>query len=221
MRLSNLNCNLDSLYYVLNKQLLLIESYTEIRNLIFILRSCRLKPNSYFFKKRTKNINLYTDWFDEFGNSLKINKNKKIKIINGDLSLDKSKIICTDLYYGLSLNKIIKISKFAYISCGIDEDLYQNCALISFLGIDNYFRTYLYFYGDWQQISTLTLGIKNINIIIKKLDLVCYTEVSNIVNTKLPFTQTKTWLTSLPISNEFLNILDTQCNIVSSIFKQN
>jgi hypothetical protein len=202
--------SLDKLYLTLNKHILLIEGYTEIPNLAYIFKACRLKPVPYFFEKRNNNIVLYTTWFDEYGNLVKITNNKDLKIIYGDLSLDKNKIICTDLYYGLSLDKICKISKLAYISCGIDEDMYQDCALISFLGIDNYFRTYLYLYGYWQQVSTLILGIKNLKLIGDNLNLKHCKELSNIKNIKLPCTQAKTWLTSCPMDIDFLNTLDKQ-----------
>lgn len=213
--------SLESVYEKLEKCLRLVESYTDIPKLAFIFKTCRLKPYSYFFEKRDNKIILYKWWFDEFGNSLKLTKNKRIKIIYGDLSLDRNKIACTDLYYGLSINKILKISKLAYVSCGIDEDMYQNCALISLLGIDNYLRTYLNVYGYWQQVSPLFLGINNLKIIAKNLDLCNYKELSNKENIKLPCAEARTWLTYVPVGEEFSNVLDKQCSIVSSILKQN
>lgn len=210
--------SIDTLYLILKKHLRLVESYLDSPNLAFVFRACRLKPKGYVLWKN--NIILYKWWLDEYGNSVKILKNKRLKIIYGDLSIDRDKIACTDLYYGLSLDKIRKMSKFAYISHGLDEDTYQDCVLISFLGIDNYFRTYLYLYGSWQQVSTLVLGIRNLSIIAKNLDLKYYKELSN-ENIKLPCAHAKTWLTCLPISREFSDTLDKQCGIVSSIFKQN
>jgi len=210
--------SLDSVYFTLDKSLRLVESYTDIPNLAFIFRSCRLKPYSYFFENKSNKIVLYKWWFDEFGNSVKIN-NKRIKIIYGDLSLNRSKISCTDLYYGLSLDKILKISKLAYISFGTDEDMYQDCALISLLGIDNYLRTYTYMYGYWKQISSLFLGIENLKIIAKNLGFQSYIELSNTKNIKLPCVSARAWLTCIPVSEEFSYILDKQCGIALSILR--
>jgi len=211
--------SLESIYATLEKSLRLIESYTEIPKLAFLFRACRLKPHSYFFEKKDNKIILYTWWFDEFSNSVKLTKNKKLKIIYGDLSLDRDKITCTDLYYGLSINKILKISKLAFISYGTDEDMYQDCALISLLGIDNYLRTYLYVYGYWQQVSPLFLGIKNLKIIAKNLDLQGHRELLKSEN-RLPCVGARAWLTCIPVSKEFSDMLDKQCGIVSSVFKQ-
>jgi hypothetical protein len=199
--------------------MLMVESYTEVPNLTFMFKACRLKPYSYFFEERNNKIALYTWWFDEFGNSFKLLKSRRLQIIYGDLALDRDKIVCTDLYYGVDIKKIAKISKFAYISYGIDEDLYQDCAIISMLGIDNYFRTYLYLYGYWQQVSTLTLGIKNIKTIAKNLDLKYNKALSNTENIKLPCVEAQTWLTSLPIRDDFSHTLEKQCSIVSSILQ--
>jgi hypothetical protein len=211
--------SLESLYATLHKHLLMVESYTEIPNITFMFKACRLKPH-HFFEKKNNKIVLYTWWFDEFGNSFKLLKNRKLQIIYGDLSIDKDKLVCTDLYYGLELKKIAKISKLAYISCGIDEDMYQECILLSMLGIDNYFRTYLYLYGYWQQVSTLLLGTKNLKIIAKNLDLNYYKALSNVENIRLPCKEAQTWLTSLPIKEDFFQILEKRCSIVSSIIKQ-
>ena len=95
--------SLDKLYTQLNKHILLAQSYTEVPELFFIIKSCRLKPNKYVFEEKSSKVVLYRDWFDEFGNSLQI-KDKKLNLIYNNLSLDANKIVCTDLYYGLSLD---------------------------------------------------------------------------------------------------------------------
>ena len=209
--------NLETIYANLNKSILLAQSYTEIPELAFIIKSCRLKPHSYFFEEKTNKITLFSWWFDEFGNSLKF-KNKKTKIIYGDLLLDRRKIVCTDLYFGLSLNKIVKMSKFAHIICGRDEDIYQECIFISLLGIDNYIRTYLYMYGEWQQVSPLMIGLKNLRIIANNQDLRYFREIS--IKEKLPFPcqDARIWLTCIPSVSDFNCLLDKQCGIVYPLF---
>ena len=209
--------SIESIYYKLNRNILLAQSYTEIPELSFIIKSCRLKPYSYFFENKTNKITLMRWWFDEFGNSLKITKKKILKVIQGDLSLDKSKIICTDLYYGLSLDKAIKISKLAYLCYGQDEDEYQDCLLMSLLGIDNYLRTYLYMYGDWRHISPLLIGIKNLKLIAKHTDIQYFHEFSIKENAGLPCQEARIWLTCLPANTEFLKTLEKQCGIAFAI----
>src|SRR5512147_1224007 len=124
--------SIDSFYTKLDKHILLAQSYTEVGGLFFIIRACRLKPYSYVFEKRSEKIVLYRHWVDEFGNSVHITTKKRFQLIYNDLSLDRSSLVCTDLYHGLSLDKIAKISKLAYLFVGKDEDLSQECAIITF-----------------------------------------------------------------------------------------
>jgi hypothetical protein len=209
--------SLESIYAKLHRNILLAESYTEIPELSFIIKACRLKPFSYFFENKTNKLTLITWWFDEFGNSLKITKNKRLKVIQGDLSLDRSKIICTDLYQGLSIDKTIKMSKCAYFCYGQDEDIYQDCLLVSLLGIDNYLRTYLYMYGDWKRVSPLLIGIKNLKLIARHTDIQYFHEFTIKENTGLPCQEARVWLTCLPAKTEFLKILEKQCSIAFAI----
>jgi len=212
--------SIDSVYALLYKNLLLVEAYTEIPNLAFILKACRIKPYGYFFEKRTNKIILERRWFDEYGNSL-ILKNKKVKLIYGDLRLTRNMIACSDLYYGLDMSKIVKMSKSMYVTFGQDEDLYQDCALVSFLGIDDFLRTYLYYYGEWQPVSSLLLGMDGLGVIARYKDKNYHGQFHFSKNTRLPCTTMKTWLTYLPIRERFLSTLEQQCNVVASIFKGN
>lgn len=204
--------SLDVIHNKLNRCILLAQSYTEINELFFIIKTCRLKPYSYIFGDKTNKLILHNWWFDEFGNSLKITDKKKIKITYNDLSLDRDKIICTDLYYGLSLDKIIKMSKLAYICVGKDEDLYQDCLMVAFLGIDNYFRAYMYLYGEWQQVSPLLLGMKNLQLISKNTDIRYFKEYTKKENCPIPCISGQQWLTFMPVSQEFTELLTSQCD---------
>jgi hypothetical protein len=152
---------------------------------------------------------------------LKIIKRNKLKIIYGDLLIDRSKIPNTDLYFGISIPKVIKMSKLMFINCGLDEDLYQENILVSFLGIDDRLRTYLYMYGAWQQVSTMLLGIKNLKEIAKNWDLNNFIELSKAENNALPCQSGRVWLSCLPPNEEFLSILDKQCGIVYSLMNPN
>ena len=211
------NPSLESLYSTLNKRVLLVEGFTEVPNLAFIIKACRLKPYSFFFEKRTNKIILDKWWFDEYGNSLTLKK-KKVKIIYGDLRLNRDDIACTDLYYGLDMSRVAKMSKSMYFTYGMDEDLFQDCALVSFLGIDDYLRTFLYYYGEWQRASPLLIGMEGLGIIAHNKDKNYHGQFHNSKNTRLPCTTKQAWLTYLPINKRFLMTLELQCNIVASIF---
>ena len=96
----------------------------------------------------------------------------------------------------------------------MDEDLYQDCFIVSFLGIDNYFRTYLYLYGSWQQISTLFLGMQTLFFIANNLNNCYFMEVDE--QNTLPCKKQKSYLTYIPMSKDFSDILNTQAKLVLS-----
>lgn len=213
--------NLDRFYLNINKTILLFQSYLEMPEIGFIIKSCRLKPYSFFFENNKNKLSLQSKWFDEYGNSLTILKKKKVKIICGDLQIDKSKILCcTDMYSGLTINNVAKISKTILVNYGYDDEFYQDCFLISFLGIDNYLRTYLYMFGELKQISSLLIGLRNLKSIhINSVN--DFREFKIKENNVLPCQEYKTWLSSLPMSEEFSNILEKQCPIAFQTIKTN
>ncbi len=211
--------SIEWLHGKLSRQIKLAQSYTEIPELAFIIEACRLKPYDYLFDEKSDKITLYRWWFDEFGNSLTI-KGKKIIITANDLRLDKKKIVCTDLYYGLSIDRAIKMSKLIHLVAGKDEDLYQDCYLLSLLGIDNHLRTYLYWYGEWQQISPLLIGMKNLKLIASHLDIKYYLSVVNKENSSLPCASSRAWLSCLPISPAFVSEVNKQSEAMANLLKQ-
>ncbi len=212
--------SIDNFYTKLDKQILLAQSYTEISQLFFIIKACRLKPYSYVFESRSYKIVLYRHWIDEFGNSLHIIAKKRLKLIYNDVSLDRGNLVCTDLYYGLSLDKIVKISKLAYLCLGKDEDLYQDCAVITFLGIDNYLRSYQYLYGEWQAISPLTIGFNNLKIIAKNRDIKYFHQLDIKENMPIPCISSEQWLTFVPPSQAFLTHMEKGHEFIAPLFKQ-
>lgn len=206
--------SLDVIHNKLKKQILLTESFTEINGLATIIKMCRLKPHSYLLENKNDKLILYKWWIDEFNNSLKIIKNKRLKITYNDLSLDKNKIISTDLYYGLLIDKIYKISKLAFFFCGREEDLSSECAFLAFLGIDNYLRCFMFLHNEWLQISPLHLGLTNLKLIAKNLDIKYFLELKNKENFAIPCVSGQAWLTCLPVSENLLTILDRQSSVV-------
>src|SRR5579864_1336203 len=171
--------SIEWLHAKLDRRIRLASSYTDVPELEFIIRACRLKPYDYIFEEKGTKISLHKWWFDEFGNSLDIIKSKKIRIVYNDLRLDRKSVICTDLYAGLSLDRVAKMSRLAYIIVGKDEDEYQDCCLLTFLGLDEHLRTYLYWQGEWQQVSPLLLGMKDLKNLASKLDVKHYQMTEN------------------------------------------
>ena len=134
------------------------------------------------------------------------------------MSLDRKKIVSTDLYYGLSLDRIVKMSKFVHIVSGTDDDLYDKCLLMSFLGIDNHLRSYLYLHGEWQQVSPLLLGKEQLFIIYDNLGKSAKTFQLK-ENLPIPCTNGETCLSLLPLDDDFLQMIDRQHNIISQFFR--
>jgi hypothetical protein len=196
--------SLDKLYTQLHKHIVLAQSYTEFTNLALIIQSCRLKPNDYVFRKKSLKTILYSDWFDEYGNSLHFNK-KTVSLVYGDLSLDRDKIVNTDLYYGLSLDRVIKMSKMAFICLGVDEDLLEDCFFLTFLGLDNYFRSYLFLHGDIQQVSSLLLGLDTLQMLVQHIGLQYSKKLDSLEKCPLPCQRTQAWLSCLPLSSALVS----------------
>ena len=194
--------SLDNFYSLINKNILLAQAYTEISDLSFIIKSCRLKPYEYLSEKDNK-TKLYRWWVDEHNNSLKVVK-KELDIVYNDLSIDRNKIINTDLYYGLSMDKIIKMSKYLHIFVGKDD---KEEIIITLLGIDNYFRSYLYSYGNWQQVSPLILGIKRLSIIRRNMDVRDFKELKIMEDCYSPCESKVEWLSFIPMSDNFRDVI--------------
>lgn len=209
--------SLDVLYGQLEKHILLVQSYTEISDLVFIIKSCRLKPYDFVFKNKTEKLILYKEWFDEFNNSFTL-VNKKVKITYNDLSLPRKDITSTDLYYGFSIENVSKISKLAYLCFGKDDELQQDCAIVTFLGIDNYLRSFMYLYGEWQRVSPLLLGIRNLKIINQNKNIKYFKKFEAVDEAIIPCATSEQWLTFIPPRKEFLSLLGVHCQPMHLIF---
>ncbi len=209
--------SLDNFYHKIRKSILLVEGYTEIRHMASIMKACRLKPVPIF--KEDYKLQLYKLWFDEFGNSLKILKKKRIEVICGDLSLPKS--ICTDLYSGLSINKTAKMSKVVHIITGLDEDKKEHYLFITFLGIDNYLRSYMFMYNEWTAVSPLMLGIVKLQNIMRHKDIRYFHELAFKKNNIIPCATASEYVSYCLPPKDFVEMLNKKHDIdLSSIFKE-
>lgn len=174
--------------------------FSGIKILTWIIKTCRLKP--YAFLNATKHIKtkLEKNWYDEFGNILHINAEKKAEVIFNDLRMKKKDICCTDLFYGLNKENIVKISKLAYIVIGKDEDLFEDVFIISFLGLDNYLRTFCYIYGEWQRVSNLILGQTALSFINKNSLINDYVSFGSSECSLIACYSQQSWLSCLPVN---------------------
>ena len=210
--------SIERLHHILDKQIKLAQAYNEISYLEFIIRSCRLKPFVYMFNRRPHKILLYSEWMDEFGNMLVIDK-KKLGIIYNNIRLTPNKIVSTDLYFGLSLDKIVKMSKLAHLVAGKDEDLNQDCYLLTFLGLDDHWRSYLYLYSEWTQVSPLILGIKNLKLLYGNIKIKYYNDVEIKNDCMVPCKNPEAWLSYLPASEGFVEMIKNKYETLLPIFE--
>lgn len=213
--------SIERLYAQLNKHILLVQSYTEVNEMMFIMKACRLKPHSFIFQDRNTKLVLHRLWFDEFGNSLRIIKNKRIKLTYNDLTLDKNQIVCTDLYYGLSIDKIAKMSKLMFFCSIKEEETYRTQSVVAFLGIDNFLRAYVNSDGEWLQVSPLCLGMKVLKTIARNMDLKYFRELISKENAPLPCASSRAWLSFMPPSREFLQLITREHNQMLSFLNIN
>ena len=200
------NHSIEWLHAKMEKHMRLVEGYSNINGLMWMLKACRMKPFDYKIKATGNNIILHYQWQDEFGNILTIDKEKNISITYQDLRL-WGKTGCTDLYYGLSLEKVIKISRQVMVAFGKDEDLNEDCALLVFLGLDEYYRAYLQWHGEWNQVSPLLAGMKVLRFMSNYSEYRGFLRYRKKVNSIIPCVSGQAWLTSLPAGRPFAKAL--------------
>jgi hypothetical protein len=191
----------EEYYQKINSEVNLVSSYLEDKIIKEIIIKCRLKPYQYNAQFGRKLI-LRRHWVDEFGNSLLLEGNK-IKIIENNLSINQEEIKNTDLYQGLEIDKIAKISKLAHLYYGKDEDALEDCLIVTFLGIDNYLRTFCWYQFEWQRFSPLSLGIKNLKKIIENEDIKLFKKINSSETVIYPCLKKEEWILSLPMHKFF------------------
>lgn len=172
---------------VIDSKISYVQAYSQIKELSFILKTCKLKPLD---KKLVS-----TSWYDEYHNLLKITPNKNIIINYNDLSVPYKPT--SDLYFNLSIDKIVKISKYCVIYLGQDES--QDIILTSFLGVDNKLRAYLYI-DEWTQVSPLLLGVNKLKQLYYDVNKNSYYQ--RMVNSPLPCDKVRMYVAPLPIKKE-------------------
>lgn len=201
--------SLNNFYDKIDKSVKLVESYTEIENLAWLIRACRLKPYDLFHNSSKYDLQLYRHWFDEFGNSFKLVKGKKIKIILNDLTISNKHT--TDFYYGLSINKVIKMSEVAHFLCAKDE-FGEHIIFVTFLGLDGFLRSYC-FYSNWFRVSPLILGFNRLHTFTKFLDIKYFLKITKKEKLEPPCVTGTEWITCLPMPERFMAEVKKECDI--------
>lgn len=195
---------LDHLYVKIRKLILLARGYTELEHLDYLIKMCRLKPYDTVFGK-TERIKLHRQWIDEFGHSLNICKNKKLQIDFDDLTIDRARLVSTDLYEGLSIHKLYMMSKLAFFLTGKIGQ--KEHGVIALLGIDDYLRTFVFIEGTWTLCSPLRLGLRVLRHIATNTNLENFREWKPKESVIHPCDVQQAWLTCVPVTEEFERVL--------------
>jgi hypothetical protein len=201
---------IDRFYHKIKKHILLAVGYTERPDLEFIIRACRLKPLEILKNPSDQEVRLHRHWVDEYFNSLLIIKNKRIRIILNDLSILDCPQTSTDLYVGLPLDKVALMSKLAFLFCGQEKENHNPHYIISFLGLDNYLRTFIYADKEWEQYSSLYLGMPILKFIAKNKDIKYFLEYKQKEKIIYPCNKQAAWLTFWPPHEDFLVLLEKE-----------
>ena len=198
--------SLDAFYVKHQRLLLLVKGHTEIDYLEVIIRMCRLKPFEFFLNKERAKVKLHKHWIDEFGNSVFLKKSnqyrstERFKILLDDLAIDRSYIINTDLYGGLSIYKTYLMSQSAFILIGKDKETNQNYYMLALFGIDNYLRLFIFRNEEWIRYSPAYLGYEVLREFTGEPIKLFYELKQKMMTTSCAVIQK--WLTSVPIPEE-------------------
>jgi hypothetical protein len=182
---------IEELYTSINDWFLILEGHLEDKTIGGIFRMCRIKP--YDISKEHTQSKFRNHWIDEFGNSVYI-ENKEFRIVLNDLAIDENRKRSSDLYSGLLIGKIVKISKMALVS----KDCLIGSMYIALLGIDGYLRVFCLIDGEWRKCSPLLLGIDKVRLILECADISHSQEKDG------------DWLSILPMSKELVRKLDLE-----------
>lgn len=196
------NIDIEKFYNKIEGYPALIAAYNHNELLPKIIRSCRLKPHSAFendFEFTTKLDNI---WVDEFGNSLSIEPND-IRLKLNDLTLNKNTRNSTDLFYGNSIKTTGKNSKFALLAAGTDLLSDDDFYLVSFYGVDEYLRTFIFTSSVWTRVSPLMMGVKTLHKFFTSLPNQWINELNRKdLDFVIPFNLTKCITTSWPTKQD-------------------
>jgi hypothetical protein len=195
----------SGLAFKLQKQAKLCSVVFKDAYLETIIKFCRLKPLDP--KSHIKKTTVADIWVDEFGNSIKLTKKEKQIKLN-DLSLDRSKIINTDFYCKLPIEKISKISRMLFAFVGKEEDFQSKHLILGFVGIDNVLRVFCLIYNEVFAIPPLSLGYRILRLIAKNFNCEDIKHFKNNKDVLYPCSGRLCFLAPLPAGPELKFLLE-------------
>ncbi len=211
--------SIDSFYRQHESYLAVTAGYMDEPTYPFMLRACRLRPLASHTDTLPKLATLQRHWVDEFGNSLYLGKNKRSRVHFGDLSLDRSRIRCTDLFASLSIQDLWSISRLLYCCIGVDDCTDEEVFILSFLGKDNYLRTRVYQNGSWDlNVSPLMLNQYVLRMICENHTIKHFLELS--AKRYIPYYPMKSvrhWVTAVPAHHKFRQMLRSESKTMSQV----
>jgi hypothetical protein len=159
----------------IKKHIKVVGDYLEKRCISDIIKLCRMKPYSLWTGELTKKTAVEKYWVDEFGNSLVIDKDTKIiSILMNDTSLEFNTTVCTDLFY----NNLEWIKENCKNVCVVLGSYFgKRVEIITYFGNDEYLRSFIICDGECFRISSLLLGVKSLEEIIKYFGKFALTEI--------------------------------------------
>lgn len=171
------------------------EAFFEIKNLKKIIEYCDLyithKKNKYLPAKK---------WNDAFHNQVILSKQNFQ--VNEFVTDQENNFISYDLYIGLDLNEILKITKTVMLVIGITEFNNINCYL-NCLCFDKKIRSYYLNDNEWMKVSPLHLGYELLNELIINEDTITYNVINYEHQILIPLFNQKIVLARYPF-NKFL-----------------
>ena len=185
-----------------NKNIISLNAFLpKNKYIIYLIKFCQLK---------------HTDdwkiWQDNYGNQLKLDYQKNVKIkINDNLNIQT--LSSKDLYFKAHIKKISSITKFSLIAIG-GKKYY-----LWMLGKDNIMRLCVYMDDILiENQSVLKSGIKNLEIIISHANIEGWKQVQSIVHPNTGVKIKKSFATSWPPANDLIELLPEiikkDCNLV-------
>lgn len=135
-----------------------------------MLNFCNLEPDIIKYKYK-----FVPNWSDHFGYTVSFENKKDPKILF--TRIDKN--LNTDLYSGLNLNQILKITDKICIVKGNDSVLNKNITIYVCLCVDNKIRSFIDYNDKIEKISPLIIGYKNLYEFIKNKNTIHWITSTN------------------------------------------
>jgi hypothetical protein len=174
-----------------------------------IIRSCRLKPSSVFDPNFQFSAKLEKHWVDEFGNSVYLDSGHT-KIIMGDIGINADSKNCTDLFYGNAIKTISENSKVAFIASGTNILSGGDLFLVSFYGVDEYIRTFIFTQSRWIRVSPLTMGINTLTLFFNNVNKQITDLDKKLLDFIIPFNINKCVITSWPMKQDIVSYFNNE-----------